>query len=355
MFLGRKNKYIKYIDLNFVFIIIFFIIYAMFSLYDGHEKTEFNMQNLFAAPALYITGKWLGEKSKSEIYLVRAIWITGLALASITLIAVINNIVQHGFTGGVRNLVVSDAEQETSATVLAGLLIIIVSYAGVIFSISTALKNTDKALISIFFILSLISAARLGSRTILLLGIVSILQGIYINRKKYNFFHLSFIIFAIVISSIASIEYMSNALDIFSYYEDRLEDEGTGIGSAGGRSERWINSISLLINNPMGWGINLNGYSHNLWLDAARNGGIISMLFLIILSHRAIKSIIKTISISSNDMAFKTLVSCLSISYLLLFLVEPIFDGFVYVFASFCCFWGITQGYSLANNFRKIT
>lgn len=318
----------------------------MFSMYEGSTKTEFNLQNLFAAPIMYVTGKWLGEKSPNGIYLVRAIWVVGLALASMTLFGVFNSITEHGFTGGVRSLVVSTSGLEISATVLAGLLIILVAYAGVTFSLANEFKNSERVLIFTFFIISLIAATRLGSRTLLALGLLSTLQGIYINRKSYKISRMLLTISALIIFFTVSIEYTSKAIDIFSYYQDRIEDENVGIGSAGGRSEKWMNSLILIVTHPMGWGIEINGYSHNLWLDTARNGGFISLLFLIIITYRVARSIITLISKNSSDITFKTTISCLSVSYLLLFSVEPILDGFVYVFASFCCLWGIIQGYT---------
>lgn len=349
----KKNNFKKYIDLNIILMTIFLLLYYIISQYDGQNKTEFNIQLLFVAPILYVAGKWLGEKSSHGIYLVRSIWLVGLSLASMSLVATFSSIIKDGFTGGIRSFTVSNTGLEISATVLAGLLVILVAYAGVTFSTSKELSKIERALIFTLLSLSLLAAARLGSRTILIIAIISIIQGIYINRKHLGLLKVFLLITSLLIFFSLALSYINSFVDIFSYYQDRLDNAEVGIASAGGRSEKWINSLSLIFTHPMGWGINLNGYSHNLWLDTARNGGIISFTLLVILSVRAFQSLRNAISNNKNDMAFKTTISCLGLSYFLLFSVEPILDGFIYVLSSFCCLWGITQSCRSKINFHE--
>lgn len=348
-----RNFLKKHIDLNFILLFIFFVIYYLFSQHDGRYKSEFNIQLLLAPPILYLTGKWFGQKAISSMTVVRVFWLIGLALATMTLKAVFTDIIQNGFSDGARNLVVSDNGDELSATVLGGLLVILVSYSGLAFSISPLFNKIERFLILLFFLLSIFAAARLGSRTVIAIGIISLIQGIFLNRKHYRLFRLS-LVFSIFLASIFYfIDFISGFIDVFSYYQDRLDSDDYGTTSAGGRTEKWLNSIVLMIENPMGWGIDVNGHSHNLWLDVARNGGLISFTMSIIVTSCIVKSFLKSLSRNSNDNYFVTAISCIGTAFLMLFLLEPIFDGFAYVFFSFCCFWGIVHTFKQHTNISE--
>lgn len=335
----------NHFDSNFFILIAFFIVYFITSQYDGYKKTEFNVQLLFATPVLYWSGKWLGDNQAHSGALVKIFWLIGLALASMTLLTVFKEVALYGFSGGSRGFIDSVTGQEISATVLSGMLVVLVAYVGVAFSPPQTLGKADRVIIFVFFLLGLFAAARMGSRTLLAIGALSIFQGLYLNRRIYGGKGLLTVSFFFFVATYLAIDYISSIVDILSYYQDRLDSEEHGISSAGGRIERWVNSLSLIIANPLGWGFEINGYSHNLWLDTARNGGIPSLTLISILTFNAINDFRKSCYKNFRDAAYSTTVACVGTSYFLLFCVEPILDGFVYVFLSFCCFWGVVKSY----------
>lgn len=325
------------------------IIYFLTSFIDGYKKLEPNTQILIASPILYLGGRIVGIKTPTIISALKLFWIVGIFLASMPLISISIDVLQHGFLGGSRSISISDSEQEISATVLGGMLIIPAAYAGLLFSPTSTIRLHEKTIIIIFFTLTLFSATRIGSRTILIIGTVSAIQGIYMNRKKLGLFYTISSCTAILIILYLLINYLSEAFDIFSYYQDRMGSEEYGVGSAGGRTEKWIASFQLMLDKPMGWSIDENGYSHNLWLDIGRNGGAIAFAASIILTTRAIKDFKKTLAKHHRETTYTTLIVCTGTAYTIIFFIEPIFDGFVYTFASFCCLWGLINGISLSN------
>lgn len=347
VFSGKSIK--KYIDFNFILFLVFFLFYYLISQFDVQNKTEFNMQYFFVPPILYLSGKWLGDKDISSIVIVRALWLIGFALASMTLKIVFTDILNYGFVGGVRNIATSGSDKELSATILAGALVLLAAYSGVVFTSSALLNKTDRVLIIIAVFICLGISARLGSRTIIFIVAISIILGILINLKHYRKKEWFFFVFSIIIIGYLIATYVSADIFLLNYYLDRADSNDVGISTFGGRVEKWTNALYLLVDNPMGWGIVENGHSHNFWLDVARNGGIIPLIISGVMTFIVGKTFFKSISRNSCDIIYRTAATCISSSYLLIFMLEPILDGFSYVFYSFCCFWGVLQTYKSSN------
>ncbi|MBL0253061.1 MAG: hypothetical protein IPQ12_11040 [Polaromonas sp.] len=109
----------------------------------------------------------------------------------------------------------------------------------------------------------------------------------------------------------------------------------------GGRLDRWVDALSLIPSHPFGWSSFDFGYAHNLWLDVARNGGWFSFLMSILLSVLFVFNFKSALKNNREDILYLSFIWCLAIGFSALFMVEPIMDGFVYVFSAFCLFWGV--------------
>ena len=343
LILSGKN-FKKLIDVNLLLLILFLMIYFMISSYNAYEKSEVNNQLLIAPPILYIFCKWGGYKYYTPSQISKLFWIIGLSLSLLALLSVYIDIIQNGFLGGGRSLTLIGVDQEIHATGLAGMFIVPIAYSGVFLASDRRFYLHEKIILITFFSLSLLAAIRVGSRTFLVIAAISFLQGIYINSRKSGIKITLLISSIFLISGYFLFDYLSNTLDIFSYYQSRMDSEEHGLQTAGGRSEKWLKSLSLMASNPMGWDFQINGFSHNLWLDTARNGGIISFIILIVLTIRLITSINKSLKKISADFLYRTSVTCVFTAYFILFSIEPILDGYVYVFCSFCCLWGLVEG-----------
>lgn len=356
LILSGKN-FKKLIDSNLLLLILFLMIYFIISSYNAYEKSEVNNQLLIVPPILYIFCKWGGYKYYNPSQISKLFWIIGLSLSLLALLSVYIDIIQNGFLGGGRSLTLIGVGQEIHATGLAGMLIVPIAYSGVLLASDQRFYLHEKIILIIFFLLSLLAAIRVGSRTFLIIAAISFLQGMYINSKKSGIKITLLISLIFLMSGYYLFDFLSNTLDIFSYYQSRMDSEEHGLQTAGGRSEKWLKSLSLMASNPMGWDFQINGFSHNLWLDTARNGGLISFTILIFLTIKLITSINISLKIFSTNSFYRTSVTCVFTAYFILFSIEPILDGYVYVFCSFCCLWGLVEGCKkrTASNLKRST
>ncbi|MBL0253060.1 MAG: hypothetical protein IPQ12_11035 [Polaromonas sp.] len=183
LFIARRNL-LKYFDINFILISIFFLIYALMSSLDSEIKTEFIPALLFMPAILYVAGKWLAYNSKHSAALVMSFLLIGLSLASMAVLGLWDNFTQFGFESGSRNIAIGQDGDEINATVIGGTLIILVSFGGLIFSKNAKMRSIERILILLLFILSMLAAIRLGSRTLLGLGGIILLFGFIYNIRK---------------------------------------------------------------------------------------------------------------------------------------------------------------------------
>jgi len=169
---------------------------------------------------------------------------------------------------------------------------------------------------------------------------ISLFVGVFYNYNKQSLFKTFVVIIAVLIPIFLIYVKYSDKIDFTFYFLDRMNSDEFGVMTGGGRVVKWIESLNLIITNPFGWKISLNGYSHNLWLDVARNGGWISFIFSILIFISYFQNLKKYLNHSSNQI-FKTLNLSITFCLVGLFCVEPIMDGFIYVFGFFCFFWGL--------------
>lgn len=335
----------KYFDLNAILLFWFFVIYALVSEFNKEFKTGVSDSLIVMPLTLYVAGKWFVSRVNNSVQFTLIFIALGFSLGSIALFAIYNNLLISGFEDGSRNIAVGVSSQETSATVLGGTLIVLISVGGMIFTKSNKLSVMQRFAISILFVISLFAAIRLGSRTLLGVGAISLLMGFFANVQRNRMMqNIAFIVIILIALYIISI-YVSGFVDINFYFRDRIDSEEHGFASAGGRLDRWLSAIGLLITHPIGWGINLIGYSHNFWLDVARNGGWPSFIFSIVITIMFFFNLNLALEKNKDDKIFYTFAICMSAGFMLLFSVEPILDGFTYVFAMFCFFFGCINAY----------
>ena len=196
------------------------------------------------------------------------------------------------------------------------------------------------------FILTLLSVFRLGSRTQLLISVISILISLFFiipNQPiRKNFKLIGTLIF--LISGFLIFFPIDLDADYFSVLGSRLQ-ESQNASSAGGRTDRWIKSLQHIISDPLGWEIEAFGFSHNMWLDVARYTGVISFILLIVLTIRFYGKIYKAIRLKKDALLINSQILLYSIASFLIFFVEPIMEGLFFLFVSFCMFQGMINAY----------
>ena len=123
------------------------------------------------------------------------------------------------------------------------------------------------------------------------------------------------------------------------------------MGTAGGRTYRWIGSLESIFTDPWGWGLEKYGHAHNMWLDIARMGGAISFLLYLAFTLSVFFSFYKLLKLETTKLFLKNYFIVYLIGFLLVFFVEPIMEGYYLLFLLFCIFTGIISQY--VNNLKN--
>ncbi|WP_147321463.1 MULTISPECIES: O-antigen ligase [unclassified Arenibacter] len=205
----------------------------------------------------------------------------------------------------------------------------------------------NKIIATLLFVISLTCAIRLGSRTQLVIFLfTSIVSVIYIfPRQTYKQNIYLLILLTVCIGFVLrNVSFDLNA-DWLTTFAGRMSGGVGEVTSGGGRTERWIKSFEYLFTHPLGWEAKEFGYSHNMWLDVLRAGGIIPFILLIIHSIKSFFQIKRTITISKANILLNGQILFYAIAFFLLFMVEPIFDGLFSSFVVFCLYKGIVNKY----------
>jgi hypothetical protein len=133
-----------------------------------------------------------------------------------------------------------------------------------------------------------------------------------------------------------------------------MESREYGASTAGGRTQKWAKSFEYIVERPLGWSVEDFGYSHNLWLDTARAGTVIALVFLLLFTLLSFKRIFTLLRKTEIDIVFKNQCLVYYLAFMLQFFVEPIIDGSFELFALFCLFLGIIKRKTeLANTVIK--
>ena len=193
--------------------------------------------------------------------------------------------------------------------------------------------------VSILFFASLYSSLFLQGRAgivTLLLCLLFIFFGLGNNKNSirivlYLFLSLLLLATASFVSSI-----LKNLSDLG--IATRLFEQGLYTP----RQELWLIALNSMWDSP--WGGRLismgnQGYVHNIWLDQMRDGGILSMLFLLLFHFAQIPFLIKLF----HPIIPKILTSffvCVSISFFVSFVQQPVLQASPEYFAITCFSFG---------------
>lgn len=340
-----RGRFGLLVDWNALLLFCFGLTYTLVSLFDAHLKAALNLQVLVLPGVAYLAGRWLGFRAAASTELLPAFLLIACLLALPALLAIWQEVSVYGFAGGSRSVALIRGQQESGATVLAGTLVLSLALVGVIFVRGSSLKVMPRILLLALALVSTLAAIRLGSRTSLVILLTTIAVGLLLAGGA-TWTRKAALIALTSATGYVGLEYLSDVVDVFQYYQDRLDGSSEySAASAGGRLEKWRSAFYLLPTHPLGWPLAVNGFAHNLWLDAARNGGWPSLAVLLVLTLSVVRSLSHAFHRNRMDPLFRSLIGCGTAGCLLLFLVEPIFDGFIYPFSAFSCLCGAATSY----------
>lgn len=295
----------------------------------------------------YLVGKYFVHQLNSPQKIYYVLFLIGVVFSLTTLISVLINIYTKGFVQLSRDVPVFWDGHIIPATNMSALLTLNMCIPALLV-VSFKRYSTFLKLFSIcLFLLSAICVLRLGSRTQLGITLLTlIITVLYLFTKQSAVKNaIMFLGLFSLVNVIFSYLTLDKDSDILSAYASRMDSKEFGAATAGGRTERWLKSMENLIQEPLGWSVKEFGFSHNLWFDVARVGSVLAFIILVIYSIKAVKQIKRSISLDKSAIPLNTMFLVYGLSFFLLFMVEPIFDGYFAIFVFFCFYMGVVSKY----------
>lgn len=287
-----------------------------------------------APPSFYLLGKFIVRKvnKESEILLVGFLLVLLIMLRDIIL--TITDIRNGELINLSRNLLQDQGNGFESLNATGVGLVCSAALSGIGVFIISQKKTILPILFFVLSITALIINIHLVTRTGLVAFIICLLiQSLYFNRKDKNSILGIVLGLSLVFFILYRLGFLSDStLDAYSgraYRDD---------SSFGGRLTIWHKSIQNLMVYPFGWR-QLEGFCHNLWLDIARDGGIISFAVIIIVTLKVVRPIKLLLhNVKSPLICFFIGIDALMFIYAFM---EPVYQGSKIYFYSCCLMWGM--------------
>lgn len=343
----RKKFLLQNLDVDFSLLLLFSATYSIFYCFDLSLGTQYILIFLLFPPGFYLVGKYFADKAKTAKQMGLIMFMVSIVFSLTTLISVLLNIAAKGFVQLERDVPVFWDGHSIPATNMSALLTLNMCIPALLIVNFKRNSFFPRLFSIIIFALSLTCVLRLGSRTQLGITLLTIFATILYLFTKQSAVKNAITFVGLFLAVNIGFSYLSfdKDSDIMSAYASRMDSKEYGAATAGGRTERWEKSIINLVEEPLGWDVNDFGFSHNMWFDVARVGSVIAFILLVIYSIRSLIQIKKTIALNKSSIGINTMFLVYGMSFFLLFMVEPIFEGYFGVFTFFCFYKGVLNKY----------
>ena len=346
-----KNALLSYLDRPLLFLFLFCVIYACFYSFNPDKGSQYIFLYALLPGAFYLVGKSFVRQSDNKIKSKILIGL-GIIFSAITIISVLLHIVQKGFVQLNRNVPIIWDGAEIPATNMASYLLLNMCIPAILLVTYKRWSKASNLFLLIVYVLSIICVVRLGNRTQLGITLITLIAGvIYLFSKQSMVKNIALFIFLFIVTGIG-FKYVTidKDADFMTSYADRIDNRKYGTMSAGGRTEKWQKALSKMVEDPLGWKLEETGYIHNFYLDVLRVAGIIPFFMLVMIVINFALRIKRLISKNSDDLVFNLIILVYLVAFLLIFFVEPIFEGYFEVFILFCFFMGFVNRYAELNS-----
>lgn len=338
----------KYLDKNSLILLAFSLTYvAIIYQYQGvYNVGNSNMIVYLIAPIMmYEVGKFFQNKYCNGNSFYKITFIILIMFSFIAFVSIALDIYQVGFKGS-RNIILLnyDSSVKKSATLINSMISPFLALFGTLFIPAKLMERDYKKVYLLFSIIALLFSIRLGSRTGLIIFILSFILNYlffirFISTKKKVICTVLFLILSFVAFNVS----IKGNSDLFYSYQDRLESDEYGSTTAGGRTKLWSVGIENLVKYPMGavvYDRDLS-YSHNFWLDIGRVAGVIPMFFMLVFCIKMLYVLYKLVKIRSISLYKRSVFLSLNIAFLSIFLVEPILEAYFAFLSVYFFFSGL--------------
>lgn len=340
---SKKTFLLRALDFNFFLLLLFSIFYALFYAFNPIAGVQFIFIYATAPPFFYLLGKYLVKDFVNPQWVFNLMIVIGFLFSFSYLASVLINFSEGGFSQLERSLPYFWTGDLVSATKMGAYFSLNMCIPALLIADQGKSKLMYRVFFSVIFALSIICVLRLGSRTQLgIMLITTLISLIYIiPRQSFkNNMILTTIIGLVIVIIYKNVSFDLNA-DWLSTYATRLDKGAGDIASGGGRTERWLKAINYIFEKPLGWDLKEFGFAHNLWLDVLRVSGILPFIILLIFSFRFFLSSFKVAFSKSLNINVRLLILVYTLTFIMIFMVEPILDGLFPLFTLFCLIAGV--------------
>lgn len=342
----KKNFLKTAIERNFLLLFLFSTVYALFYAMNPWKGMQYVVLYMFTPPVFYLWGKFMATVNRRTNTLFFVLIGLTVLYSLPAMISVTLNIAEGGFAQAERNIAMFWSTEIMTATGMGAFFIFNMCLPAILLASYKIMPKPVLFLLLAIFIISLLCVLRLGSRTQLGIMLISLVISLITMVPKMSLKENMAIFFTVFLAIFFVIREISFDLDsdLFTSFAGRMEEDGAAdLASGGGRTQLWGKSIDNLFEKPLGWDLDEFGYSHNLWLDALRVGGIISFFLLIIYFVRNLILFRKVILNKKFAVSFQILCLTYVIGFFSLFMVEPGLDGAFPLFILYCLFVGFIR------------
>lgn len=336
----KKGKIIIPKQIGLLIIVLFSITYTFISTIINQQKIDLFL--LLGPISAYYSGfvimKFCKDECKEQ-YVIKCIF---AILIGFFIHAMLNFSINIGSES--RNTIDFWTGDVMSATLQGTLLTPLL--ATLFYTIFYINKKTIKITMFLFFIFALAYDMVIATRSVIIIAmivfLISVFSYIIMENKIKNKLRILIIIFASILVIIAM--YSTDTFEIKTKIESsnlfsRIEDT-ENMTSDNARINAQLDAIKNILKYPFGMPKDISfaglSYAHNMWLDVAKETGIIPLILLIVFFILNICSLIKVINNKKWSVKLKILLISVYITFLLIFSIEPILQGIPIIFIAFC-------------------
>lgn len=332
---------IKRLDNMSALLLLFSIIYVVFSYYNG----AFSGTSLlvYGLPwfIFYNYGIYLMNESQSERDIIRLLIIVAFCVGLPVYFSVVQRIIATGSLVDVSRLFYFANNEDEK---IAGTIICVAIYMGYIglpaFFLLSKWK-LERWLFLTLFVLSILVPISVVTRFPIVVSAMCFLLILYLKYKGNTLRLMG--IFLLVVSVVFLLYYQGGEVgQVFEAYSDRNEDL-ENVSTLSSRTIMWSHAISNLLYYPFGWYGTDNQYSfmHNMWLDIARFSGIIPFLLLSIVTIKSFITNVRILKYTKTTLAYIFL--ALNFCFCMVVFVEPVYGSLTAGLG--CMVWGMQEAY----------
>lgn len=322
------------------FLLLFSLAYAMMVIMHGNYGSGFILISYLIAPvAFYRFGKWLMTTFRDDDVRQKLFLAIVLCYSLTLFLLTVKDTAVVGVVNVSRVMLEDVGDSSSLAATLYGLMASIgIGCISCIFAkrqpIILRLSFIILAFFSLFVVIHLVN--RTGLVVFFSCLIVSML--VVTKLKVTKMIPLMILVF---ILGLFLVKYGVINEEILTAYLDREISSTANAYELGGRSDIWLDALQKFVTHPFGWP--RVEYAHNLWLDIARVGGWLPLLFFMLATIAWIKNSSRLIK---RPTTFILLLFSINIAMLIASFVEPVIDASMLFFSIMMMFWGCTTGVS---------